>query len=204
MTANSLRQFVGAAATMLAATSTLCAPSAAIADGRSQAFDVRRSHMTVYVFKRGIFSFAADNHEIQAPIVSGGFDETKKTVDVTINAAKMEVLDPKLSADRRASVQANMTGSAVLDAAKYPQIIFHSSSVELDAKSRANVTGNLTLHGQTHSVVVDLTRVGVGHFTGSATVRQSAFGITPIRIMGGAVTVRDDVKVVFDIFLAAK
>jgi polyisoprenoid-binding protein YceI len=160
--------------------------------------------MTVYVSKRGFFSFAADNHEIEAPIVSGSFDETKKTVDVTVNAAEMEVLDPKLSADRRASVQANMSGSGVLDTAKYPTIVFHSSSVEVDAKGHGRATGNLTLHGQTHAIIVELTRVGVDHFTGSATVRQSAFGITPIRIMGGAVTVKDDVNVVFDIFIAAK
>jgi hypothetical protein len=32
-------------------------------------------------------------------------------------------------------------------------------------------------------------------------VRQSAFGITPIKIAGGTVRVKDDVKVAFDIVL---
>ncbi len=204
MTAKTVRQLVASVATMFAATSTLFAPAPASADSGSHTFDVHRSHITVYVYKRGLFSFAADNHEIEAPIVAGSFDETKKTVDVTVNAAKMEVLDPKLPADRRASVQANMSGSGVLDTAKYPMIVFHSSSVELEAKGHGNVPGILTLHGQTHAIVVDLTRVGAGHFTGSATVRQTAFGITPIRIMGGAVTVKDDVNVVFDIILSVK
>jgi polyisoprenoid-binding protein YceI len=160
--------------------------------------------MTVYVYKHGLFSFAADNHEIQAPIVSGSFDESKKVVDVTVDASKMKVLDPKLAADRRASVQANMSGSGVLDTEKYPKITFHSSSVELDGKGHGSVTGDLTLHGKTHSIVVDVTRVDATHFTGSSMVRQSSFGITPIRIMGGAVTVKDDVKVEFDIYLEAK
>jgi polyisoprenoid-binding protein YceI len=204
MTSNTVRQLVASVATMFAATSTFFTASASFADSGNHAFDVHRSHISVYVYKRGLFSFAADNHEIEAPIVAGSIDETKKTVDVTVNAAKMEVLDPKLSADRRASVQANMSGSGVLDTAKYPMIVFHSSNVEFDAKGHGSVPGNLTLHGQTHAIVVDLTRVGVGHFTGSATVRQTAFGITPIRIMGGAVTVKDDVNVVFDIFLNVK
>ena len=39
------------------------------------------------------------------------------------------------------------------------------------------------------------------HFTGSVMVRQTGFGITPIRILGGSVTVKDDVKVEFDIVL---
>ena len=160
--------------------------------------------MTVYVYKHGVFSFAADDHEIEAPIVAGSFDESKKVVDVTVDASKMSVLDPKLAADRRASVQANMTGSGVLDAAKYPKITFHSSSVTLDGNGHGSVTGELTLHGQTHAIVVDVTRADASHFTGSSMVRQSTFGITPIRIMGGAVTVKDDVKVVFDIYLEAK
>ncbi len=37
------------------------------------------------------------------------------------------------------------------------------------------------------------------HYTGSATVRQSDFGMTPIRIAGGTVQVKDDVKIDFDI-----
>ena len=204
MTANTVRHLLAGVAMIFAATFAASTTSATFADSGSHAFDVHRSHMTVYVFKRGLFSFAADNHEIEAPIVSGSFDETGKTVDVTVNAAEMKVLDPKLSADRRASVQANMSGSGVLDTAKYPKIVFHSSSVELDAKGHGSVTGYLTLHGQTHAIIVELTRVGVDHFTGSATVRQSAFGITPIRIMGGAVTVKDDVNVVFDIILSVK
>ena len=96
-----------------------------------------------------------------------------------------------------------MSGSGVLDSEKYPEIVFHSSNVKLDANGHGSVTGDLTLHGQTHAIVVDLTRAAATHFTGSSMVRQSSFGITPIRIMGGAVTVKDDVKVVFDIYLEA-
>lgn len=180
------------------------AATAAYGDSGNRSFDLHRSHMTVYVYKHGIFSFAADDHEIEAPIIAGTFDESAKVVDLTVDASKMKVLDPKLAADRRESVQANMTGSGVLDSEKYPKITFHSSSVALDGNIHGTVTGDLTLHGQTHAIVVDVTRADASHFTGSSMVRQSAFGITPIRIMGGAVTVKDDVKVVFDIYLEAK
>jgi len=42
------------------------------------------------------------------------------------------------------------------------------------------------------------------HFTGSATIRQTDFGITPIKVVGGAVSVRDDVKIEFRIALDHK
>lgn len=198
MIASYARPLVVGAVLLLAVT------AAATADSGSRSFDLHRSHMTVYVYKHGVFSFAADNHEIEAPIIAGSFDESKKVVDVTVDASKMNVLDPKLAADRRASVQANMAGSGVLDAEKYPKITFRSSAVTLDGNGHGNVTGDLTLHGQTHAIVVDVARADASHFTGSSMVRQSTFGITPIRIMGGAVTVKDDVKVVFDIYLEAK
>jgi polyisoprenoid-binding protein YceI len=201
MSTRTVRLLVASAALMLTATFAM---SPAFADSGRYAFDLHRSHMTVYVYKGGVFSFAADNHEIEAPIVSGSFDETKNVVDVTVDSTKMKVLDPKLAADRRASVQANMSGSGVLDTEKYPTIVFHSSSIHLDGHGHGSITGDLTLRGQTHTIVVDITRADATHFTGSSMVRQSSFGITPIRIMGGAVTVKDDVKVIFDIYLDAK
>src|SRR5450755_1490243 len=121
MTAGTVRYLFAGITMIAAATFAAFTTSAALAEIGRHAFDVHRSHMTVYVSKRGFFSFAADDHEIEAPIEFGTFDETKKTVDLTVNAAKMEVLDPKLSADRRASVQSNMSGAGVLDSGKYPK-----------------------------------------------------------------------------------
>ena len=157
--------------------------------------------MTVYVYKHGIFAFAADNHEVDAPIASGSFDAPKRSVDLSVDATKMRVLDPSMPADKRANVQANMSGPMVLDAGKYPAIEFRSTKIEPAANGHWAVTGDLSLHGQTHSIVVDVVDNGETRFTGSATVRQTEFGITPIRIAGGTVKVRDDVKVVFDITL---
>ena len=187
---------------LIGAVLALAATAGTTREVASRSFDLRRSHLTVYVYKQGLFAFAADNHEIDAPIVAGSYDETRHAVDVTIDATKMLVLDPKLTADRRASVQANMTSAKVLDVERFPTITFHSTAFTLDSQGHGAVTGDLTLHGQTHSIVVDVSRVDSSHFEGSSTVRQTAFGITPIRIVGGAVTVKNDVKVVFDVYFA--
>jgi len=160
--------------------------------------DTTHSQMTVFVYKEGIFAFAADNHEVTAPISSGSFDDTAKIIDVKVDATKMRVQDPP---SRRDKVQANMMGPEVLDVSRYPDITFHSTKIDTSNTAHWTVHGDLTLRGQTHPIVFEVVRKDAEHFTGSAMVRQTAFGITPIKIAGGTVRVKDDVKVVFDIVL---
>jgi polyisoprenoid-binding protein YceI len=174
--------------------------AASPAYGRSRAFDAAHSKVTVHVHKQGVFSFLADDHEVDAPIASGSFDDATKAVVLTVDAAKMRVLDPKMASRTRDQVQSNMTGPQVLDVAAHPSISFRSTKVD-DASDPWAVTGDLTLHGQTHAVTVHVHKVDATHFTGTATLQQTAFGITPIRIAGGAVAVKDDVEVDFAIEL---
>jgi polyisoprenoid-binding protein YceI len=63
------------------------------------------------------------------------------------------------------------------------------------------VNGSLTLHGQTRPVVVTV-RETAGHFTGVSRLKQSDFGIAPIKVAGGAVRVKDEIQIEFDIQLA--
>jgi polyisoprenoid-binding protein YceI len=163
-------------------------------------FDLTRSTMTVAVGKEGIFSFAGDTHTVDAPIASGAFDPAGPAVQLSVDASKMEVQDPPSRRDR---VEANMLGPDVLDVARYPKIEFHSNSIETATPTHWKVQGELTLRGQTHPIAFEVTREDGTHFTGSARVKQSDFGITPIRIAGGSVRVKDEVVVTFSIVLAS-
>jgi len=161
--------------------------------------------MKVRVGKEGLFAFASDEHQVNAPITSGSFDEDRKSVELTVDATKMQVLDPP---SRRDKVQANMLGPQVLDVEKYPTISFHSTGVieaasptEGSAPKIWTIKGDLMLHGQTHQITVSTERLDANRFTGSAPVKQTAFGITPIRVAAGAVRVRDEVDITFDIIL---
>ena len=162
------------------------------------AFDTDHSKMTVYVDKEGLFSFAADNHEVNVPIASGSFDPQTLTAQVTIDARRMIVLDPPSRQDK---VQANMDGPQVLDIEHYPTITFRSTHINMVDTTHWSVTGDLTLHGQTHPVDVSVIRNGANNFDGSATIKQTDFGITPITLVGGTVRVKDDVKVEFNVVL---
>src|SRR3954468_19565092 len=79
--------------------------------------DAARSTVTIYAYKTGVFSFAAHDHEISAPVASGEVDEGPAgRVNIRFDARTLKVLDPKLSAGDRADVQQTMLGSKVLDA----------------------------------------------------------------------------------------
>jgi polyisoprenoid-binding protein YceI len=169
--------------------------------GRVRAVDVEQSKMTVHVSKHGMFGFLGDDHDIEAPISSGSYDGDSQTVDIAVDAAKLRVLDPKLSPQKRNDVQNNMVGPEVLDVARYPTIRFTSKRAVVAGASRSKIEGELTLHGQTHPVTLQVTKIDEEHFSGSATIRQTAFGITPIRAAGGTISVEDAVNVDFEIVL---
>jgi polyisoprenoid-binding protein YceI len=94
-----------------------------------------------------------------------------------------------------------MVGPEVLDAAKYPEIIFRSTGVDAASEGSWKVQGELTLHGQTKSVAVEVREAG-GHYTGASRFNLSDFGIKPIKVAGGSVRVKDEIRIEFDIQLA--
>ncbi|HEV2037654.1 MAG TPA: hypothetical protein VGQ96_03520, partial [Candidatus Eremiobacteraceae bacterium] len=83
---------------MLAVLSTLAVVFALLTGvptaNHALAVDTNHSKLTVFVYKQGLFAFAADNHEANAPIVSGSFNAATKAVDIKIDAARMQVQDP--------------------------------------------------------------------------------------------------------------
>jgi polyisoprenoid-binding protein YceI len=94
-----------------------------------------------------------------------------------------------------------MLGPQVLDAKQYPEIVFQSTGAEPAGAGSWTVHGNLTLRGQTHPVTVAVREAG-GHYVGNAHLKQTDFDIKPIKVGGGAVRVKDEVRIEFDIQLA--
>jgi hypothetical protein len=168
---------------------------------QSQAIDVNKSSLKIRVFKSGMFSAFAHDHEIQAPIDEGRIDSSATpSVQLRVDSRKMSVLDPGVSADDRAQIQHTMQSAAVLDVERFPEISYQSTAVTSrgDGHGSREVHGNLTLLGKKQPVVVEVS-LQDGHYRGSASFKQSEFGITPIRIAGGTVKVKDEVKIEFDI-----
>ena len=167
--------------------------------GQSHTIDVTKSSLKIRVFKSGLFSAFAHDHEVEAPIDKGTIDTSANpSVQLVMDTRKMRVLDPEISADKRSEIQRTMQSSSVLDSEHFPEISFQSTAVKSKGNDHWEVQGNLSLHGRTRPLAVAVVLEG-GHYRGSVSFRQSNFGISPVRIAGGTVKVKDEVKVEFDI-----
>ncbi len=186
-------------ATTCAIVGILMLPAGAGVGVDAQSIDVERSTLTVHVYKTGLFSVFADNHVIRAPIAGGRISEDGPlAVELTMKAGQMTVLDPGLSPDKRAEVQARMRGPEVLDSGRYPEVRFASTRVVPDGADRWQVTGDLSLHGASRPLTFAVVRRD-GRLRGAVSIRQREFGIQPISIAGGTVKVKDELRIEFEI-----
>jgi polyisoprenoid-binding protein YceI len=182
---------------------TLLLSSATPALARAEARVIDRAHstITVYVYKTGILAGLAHNHEIEAPIAGGEVKDSEiPFVELRVDSTKLRVLDPEASDRTRATIQATMQGAEVLDVSHFPEIHFRSTGVEPKGADHWIVHGNLDLHGQTHPISFEVA-LKDGLYQGAAELKQTGFGITPVKVAGGTVKVKDEVKIAFSIAL---
>jgi polyisoprenoid-binding protein YceI len=157
--------------------------------------------MTVRVYKAGVLSALGHNHEIAAPIVGGSVDLAARHVELQAQTRALEVRDPGVSDKDRAEIQSTMLGPEVLDAERHPEIAFRSTGAESSGAGSWKVEGNLALHGQTHTVVVEVREEG-GHYVGTSRFKLTEFGIQPVKVAGGSIRVKDEIRIEFNIQLA--
>lgn len=169
----------------------------------SSPVDLEHSTLTIRVFKSGLFSGFAHDHEIVAPLSSGVIDPTALSVEVHFDARMLKVLDPNVPTDDRVKTQETMLSDKVLDATHFTEIVFRSRSAKSSGGNAYSVEGDLTLHGVTHPLTLSVSLEN-GHYKGSVKLKQTEFGITPISLLGGSVKVKDVIEISFDILPQAK
>jgi len=170
-----------------------------IASGRSDTreIDAEKSAITIQVDKTGLLSSFGDRHVVHASIAHGSIDTSARpAVEFQVDAQRLTVVDPNLSIDGRREVQQRMLGPAVLDADRYPAIVFRSTAISAVDDAHWKVTGDLTLHGVMRSIAGDVS-IQAGRYVGSATVKQTDFHIEPVAVAGGLVKVKDEIRIEF-------
>ena len=170
------------------------------ASAQPHAIDAAKSVMTVRVYKTGVLSALGHDHQITAPVSGGKVDAKAGQVELRVKAGALKVSDPGVSDKDRAEIQTTMLGTEVLDAEHNAEIVFKSTAAEPAGAGAWTVHGNLTLHGQTRPVTVAV-KESTGHYIGTASLKQSDFGIKPVKAGGGTVKVKDEIKIEFDIQL---
>ena len=134
-------------------------------------------------------------------------DINNSTVDVTIDANTVDTGEPKRDAD--------LKSANFFDVKNYPTITFKSTKIEKISAGKMKVTGNLTIHGVTKQVVLDVegpsgavkdpwgnTRVALN---ASTTVNRLDYGVKwNAKMDSGGMVVGDDVNVNIDLEMTKK
>jgi polyisoprenoid-binding protein YceI len=163
--------------------------------------DTEKSSLTIHVGKTGLFSGLGHQHQVNAPIQSGAADiGSHPAVELHVNARELRVVGKDEPEKDRAEVQKTMLGPEVLDSERHREIVFKSTAAEPAGPGRWTLRGNLTLHGQTRPITVQVT-LKDGHYVGAAIVKQTDFGIKPPGKAG--VKAKDEVRIEFDVRLAS-
>jgi polyisoprenoid-binding protein YceI len=131
---------------------------------------------------------------------AGGVTGAQITADLDLGSLEVREgtggAKPLNDRDRR-DIKKTMTGILGTGTAS-----FASSRITPFGASGGAVEGTLTLNGQTQPVRLQLNAPGEGRYRGSATVPQSAFGIKPYSGFFGALKLRDEVIVEFEVDLS--
>jgi len=189
----------------------LFAPLAVGAQGEAYSIDSQQSKLEIHVYKEGAFKVFGHDHLISAQQVSGQaqFDPqniAQSSVRLRISTKSITVIDPGESEKDRHQVQATMEGEKVLDVSKFPEITFTSNGVSAAKKTpdgwELTLAGKLNLHGVEKLASFPLhVRADANELRGQGelSILQTDYGITPVRVGGGAVKVKDKLKITFNI-----
>ena len=187
-------------------------------DAKVFAVDAARSELHIYVFRGGRAAFAGHDHIVSSHEFSGFVYLPPKSMatarfDVDLPLDRFVVDDPALrrqaggvfatvlDADAIAGTRSHMLGPDSLDAARYPQLHIRSTAIAGDLP-RLVAGIDITLHGQTRSLLVPI-EVHIDGDTlqasGSFAARQTDFGIKPYSVLGGLLSVQDELSVEFNL-----
>ncbi|HEV2169891.1 MAG TPA: YceI family protein [Candidatus Binatus sp.] len=135
-------------------------------------------------------------------IAADGNDPASAKIDATIDASSINTRVEKRDM--------HLKSPDFLDVAKYPTITFKSTKVEADGQNKWKVTGDLTLHGVTKPVVLEVESSGppihdpMGNTRAGASattkINRSDFGLTWNKALeSGGVMVGDEIAISIDV-----
>jgi polyisoprenoid-binding protein YceI len=122
-------------------------------------------------------------------------DPSKTAIDVSIDASSVDTRIDMRDTDLRSG--------NFLDVQKYPTITFKSRHADATGPGKLKITGDLTIHGVTKEVVLDvdgpsapITAMGGTRMGASATtkINRKDFGVN-----GAAAMVGDDISITLDV-----
>jgi polyisoprenoid-binding protein YceI len=197
-----MKSFIRAVAVAL-----VFAPALALGQASSWSIDPAHSHAGFSIRHMIVSNVRGDFGKVTGTLTLDEKDITKSTVEATIDVATIDTREPKRDE--------HLKSPDFFDVAKYPTITFKSTKVEKAGKDGLKISGDLTMHGVTKPVVLNVTgptaevkdpygRVLRG---ASATTKldRTAWGVSWSKVIeGGGAMVGNEVKIEIELELAKK
>ncbi len=177
------------------------------------------SHAATWQIDPDHSSFQFKVRHLMVSNVKGDFTKSKGVVtidDKDVSNLKIELtIDAASVSTDHAKRDEHLRGPDFFDVAKYPTITFVSKKVIKDGPDRLKVIGDLTIHGITKEITVDVegptpeVKDPWGGFRRGATattkINRKDFGLTWNRALEtGGVVVGDDVNIYIEVELVKK
>lgn len=181
-----MHRFIRAATTAAIMLATACAfafvpPSTALDKTPSGRYALDASHTSVLfnLSHLGFSHYFGRFNTVEGTLEFNAAAPEKSTLAVTIDVASIDT--------NNAELEGKLKGPEWFDAQKFPKATFTSTSIEKLSDTKGKLTGNLTLHGITKPVVLDVTFNGAGTnpfsaeqalgFSAQGDIKRSDFGI---------------------------
>lgn len=178
--------------------------------------DASTGSFHVLLYKDGPLQALGHDHVVAAPAFQGEVElsSSSAALTLTLEASSLQIDEPEARASEklpkikdgdRTKIAASMRGAKGLDVARYPEIALRSDSIEPVAGEADlwMVTARFSLHGSSATIdfPVKMTEASGGRwFSGYVRLRPSDYGVKPFSVFGGAVRLRDEALVKFDLF----
>ncbi len=184
----------------LAASLLSLAPMLALAAPATWNLDASHSQVGFAVKHLVISNVRGEFKKYEGKVVLDEVDPTKSSVEAVIDVNSIDT--------RVADRDGHLRSPDFFDVAKYPSITFKSTKVAKAGKDGLKVAGDLTLHGVTKPVVLDVTttpevkgmygetRRG---FSATTKISRKEFGLTWNKLVEAGPAVGDEVTIALDL-----
>ena len=144
--------------------------------------------------------------EVEGTVVLDEANPAASSADITVQVASIDT--------REAQRDAHLRSADFFDTEKYPTLTFRSSGVRDVSADGFKLVGDLTIHGVTREVALDVVHEGRARdpwggeragYAATTKIKRSDFGLTWNQLLEtGGLAVSDDVKISLDVELVKK
>jgi polyisoprenoid-binding protein YceI len=184
------------------AVALVCLPAVAAAQAETWTIDAGHSAAQFSVRHMVVSNVKGEFDGPTGTVTFDPKDLSSLKVEASIDAKSINTRNPERDADLR--------GSLFFEVAKFPSITFKSRSAKADGAGRIRITGDLTMHGVTKEVTLDVEgptpeikdiwgnrRIGA---TAKTTLDRRDFGLVYNRLLeGGGAVVGNEIAISIDI-----